>query len=298
MQRRVEQADGDRKPGHDLEQFGEVLALHRQELGERGAASLLGVGEDHLAHRDDPLAVEEHVLGAAEADALGAERAGDAGVGRGLGVGAHLHSPDRVGPAHERREIAGHLRLHHRRRALHHFARAAVDGEDVALLQRHAAHGHRLAVVVDADRADAARRRACPCRARPPRHARSCRRASSRRLRPRACHECPPARSRPGPGSTSVPPGATIAPRRRKRRSRRWPRRARRAGRLRAPRASPSGQGLDAGADRARRARSGSPRRRARSGLRWPSRPRSGARLSPCACRCGSAASTICRARP
>ena len=122
MQRRVEQADRDRQPAHDLEQFGEVLALHRQKLGERGAASLLVVGEDHLAHRHDPLAVEEHVLGAAEADALGAERAGGARVGRGLGVGAHLHPSHPIRPGHERGEIAGHLGLHHRRGARHHFA--------------------------------------------------------------------------------------------------------------------------------------------------------------------------------
>ena len=42
------------------------------------------VGEDHLAHARDPLLVEEHVLGAAEADALGAEararRAASSGV--------------------------------------------------------------------------------------------------------------------------------------------------------------------------------------------------------------------------
>jgi hypothetical protein len=39
VQRRVEQPDGDRQTGHDLEQRGEVLALHGQELVERGAAA-------------------------------------------------------------------------------------------------------------------------------------------------------------------------------------------------------------------------------------------------------------------
>ena len=116
VQRRVEQADRDRQAAHDLEQFGEVLALHREKLGERGATALLVVGENHLAHRHDPLAVEEHVLGAAKADAFGAERAGGARVRRGLGVGAHLIRLT-IRPGHERREIAGHLRLHHRRRA-------------------------------------------------------------------------------------------------------------------------------------------------------------------------------------
>ena len=53
--------------------LGEILPLHRQQLGERGASAFLGFGQDHLAHRDDPIALEEHVLGAAEPDALGAE---------------------------------------------------------------------------------------------------------------------------------------------------------------------------------------------------------------------------------
>jgi hypothetical protein len=57
------------------EQLGEVGALHRQQLGQRGAAARLVVGQDHLAHGDDAVALEEHVLGAAEADALGAELA-------------------------------------------------------------------------------------------------------------------------------------------------------------------------------------------------------------------------------
>ena len=84
VQRRIEQADGDRPAVHDLEQLDEIGALHRQQLGERGAARFLVVGEDHLAHRLDAVLVEEHVLGAAEPDAFGAEahapRAASAGV--------------------------------------------------------------------------------------------------------------------------------------------------------------------------------------------------------------------------
>jgi hypothetical protein len=37
VQRRIEQADRDRQALHDLEQRGEVLALHRQQLGQRRA---------------------------------------------------------------------------------------------------------------------------------------------------------------------------------------------------------------------------------------------------------------------
>ena len=122
------------RPRHDLEQIGEVLPLHRQQLGERGAAAFLVVGEDHLAHRDDALALEEHVLGAAQADAFGAEVARGARVERRLGVGAHLQAAHLVGPVHQRREVAGQLGLDHRHRADEHLAGGAVDGDDVALL--------------------------------------------------------------------------------------------------------------------------------------------------------------------
>jgi hypothetical protein len=67
-------ADRDRAAlAHRPEDAFEVLALQRQQLGEGLARGRLAVGEDHLAHRIDPLTTEEHVLGAAEADALGAE---------------------------------------------------------------------------------------------------------------------------------------------------------------------------------------------------------------------------------
>ena len=64
-------------------------------------------GEDHLAHGGDALVVEEHVLGAAEADALGAEVARGARVERRVGVGAHAQRAHLVGPHHELAELAG-----------------------------------------------------------------------------------------------------------------------------------------------------------------------------------------------
>ena len=130
VQRRIEQADGDRQAGHDLEQPDEVLALHRQDLGQRRAPALLVVGQDHLAHRDDAVALEEHVLGAAEADALGAELARLGCVRRRLGVGADAQRAELVGPGHQLGEVAGELGLHGRHDAQHDLAGAAVDGDD------------------------------------------------------------------------------------------------------------------------------------------------------------------------
>jgi len=51
-----------------------------------------GRGEDHPAAGGGAGAVEEHVLGAGEADALGAERHGLGGLLRVVGVGADLQA--------------------------------------------------------------------------------------------------------------------------------------------------------------------------------------------------------------
>ena len=95
------------------------------------------------------------MLGAAEPDAFGAERARHARVGRRLGVGAHLHAADLVGPFHDRGEIAREFRLLHRHGALQHLAVAAVDRDDVAVAEGDAHRHQRAGPVVDAQRAGA-----------------------------------------------------------------------------------------------------------------------------------------------
>ncbi len=257
VQRRIEQADRDRQARHDLEQFGEVLALHRQQLGERRAAAFLGVGEDHLAHRDDALALEEHVFGPAKPDAFGAEAARGARVQRRLGVGAHLHAPDAVGPYHQRREIAGEFGLDHRDRAGEHLAGGAVDRQHVALLQRDAAGGHGLLGVVDADRAragDAGLAHAARDHGRMRGHAAARRHDALGRV-----HAVDVLGARLDAHQDRLAPRllAALRPRRRRIRSRRSPRPAKRAGRSRSARAWPWGRSSDAATGRARRARRG-----------------------------------------
>ena len=100
VQRRVEQSHRHRQPVHRGEDADEVFALHQAELLQR--LGLLGrrVREDHAAHDGQPVLAEEHVLGAAQADALGPEVARVGRVLTGVGVGPHgqMALADLVGP--------------------------------------------------------------------------------------------------------------------------------------------------------------------------------------------------------
>ena len=64
VQRRVEQADGHRQAGHDLEQLDEVLPLHRQDLGRALRDGRPGSSSARIISRTARIrfAVEEHVL--------------------------------------------------------------------------------------------------------------------------------------------------------------------------------------------------------------------------------------------
>ena len=99
-------------PRHDLEDAVEVAVLHRAGAwpapARRPASSSARI---IWRTGGDALGVEEHVLGAAQADALGAELAGHAAVGGRVGIGADLHAAELVGPGHERGEVADQLGL-------------------------------------------------------------------------------------------------------------------------------------------------------------------------------------------
>ena len=148
VQRRVEQADGDGQAIHRLEDPLEVGALELLELVERGF--LLGrvVGQDEALHQREPVA-QEHVLGAAEPDALGTEAARHVGVVRQVGVGPHLHATEAVSPLEDGVERATRLGSDDRDRADHHLAGRAVDRDDVALVDHRTVHVDDAALDVD-----------------------------------------------------------------------------------------------------------------------------------------------------
>ena len=84
-----------------IEDRGEVAALRGEQLGERGATAGFAVGEDHLADRGDAIGVEEHMFGAAQANAFGTKGASNARISRCVGIGAHFHAAALIGPLHE-----------------------------------------------------------------------------------------------------------------------------------------------------------------------------------------------------
>ena len=175
VERRIEQPDRHGPSRHFAEDPQEVLALHRQDLRERGAPLLLRVGEDHLAHGEDALLFEEHVLGAAEPDPFGAEEPRDAGVLRRVRVGPDAEPAPRVGPGEEPREGRGDGGLLERHGLLQddledlgglrgelsedHLARRPVDGDPVELLRGKAPGANLPVRHVDGDlaRSDDAR---------------------------------------------------------------------------------------------------------------------------------------------
>ena len=138
-------------PFSSLNMPSEILALIGQQFGQRLLPVFGLFGENHLAHGIDAVALEEHVLGAAEADAGGAERDG---VGRLLGVvgvGADLQARGLGAPFHELREILVGLALLRLERFLDQHlddfrgsgldlagidvAAGAVDGEEIAFVE-------------------------------------------------------------------------------------------------------------------------------------------------------------------
>ena len=142
---------------------------------------------------------EEHVLGAAQADALGAEPAGAGGVLGVVGVGPHPQPAHPVGvghdPVHGLDQFVGVVGagvhpalevLHDRGRHDGHLAEVdlaggAVDGDDVALLDDVCRRARSSGGAWCRPPAPPRRtRRSCPCRGRRRRRARSCRRGEVR----------------------------------------------------------------------------------------------------------------------
>ena len=117
---------------HRLEHAVEVGALQRQQLVQRGPAIGLVVGQDHPLHLLDAALAEEHVLGAAQPDAARAERVGELGLVRQIGVGADAERPLLVGPREQLAEALVDVRLLGLHLAREHLQDLARLGRDLA----------------------------------------------------------------------------------------------------------------------------------------------------------------------
>ena len=160
VQRRIEQAHDDRQAVHGLEHAVEIARLSLEQVGDGLFAHGLVLVEDEGL--DDLLAIaQEHMLGTVEADALGAERAGQLGIGRVVGIGANAQAAELVGPFEDDVKIAGELGHDQLDRAQNDDARGAVDRDHVAFADDDIGAGDdRLFLLgVDLERLDAAHAR-------------------------------------------------------------------------------------------------------------------------------------------
>ena len=153
MQRRIEETDGDRETLHGLQGGQDVLLDVGEEFLQGGDAFCRRAAEDHLAEGEERLLVAavEHVLGAEEADALGAERAGLGGVFGGVGIGADAELFELVDELHELLELFVFAGVDGLQGAGVHIAAGAVQAEHVAFLERLLADLEGLLDFVDLD---------------------------------------------------------------------------------------------------------------------------------------------------
>ena len=164
-----------------------------RSLASAVAPALLVVGQDHLAHGDDAVGLEEHVLGAAEPDAFGAELARRArrraACRRWCGPSAC--GPRRPSPSARRSRPTARAATVGTAPSITSPVRAVEVMMSPASTDRAAHLTACWPCVVDRARRRRPRRRACPCRARPRPRGWSCRRAWSGCPRRRACRGCP-----------------------------------------------------------------------------------------------------------
>jgi len=111
VQRRIQEAHRHRPAFENLVHLLKVALLIGKKFGEGGFALFDGTRHDHFAHRSDTGAFKEHMLGAAQADAFGAELDGLSRVARVVGIGADLEGPSGVRPGHKPAEVTADGRL-------------------------------------------------------------------------------------------------------------------------------------------------------------------------------------------
>jgi hypothetical protein len=140
-------------------------------------AAGLVVGQDHLAHGVDAFALEEHVLGAAQADAGGAEAPGHLALLRACRRWRAPPAACAVGQRHQLAEVAAELGVLAWRCGRRRPRRWSRSARSTRPRRRSMPPMVIVRALGSTCTAPAPTRSTCPCRAPPPRHGWSCRRA-------------------------------------------------------------------------------------------------------------------------
>ena len=161
---------------------------------------------------DDPGRFEEHMLGPAQADALGPELAGGFRIRLGLGIGADTPTYGPRRPSAIRlAEVAGQFRLDRVDRTFHDLPRRTVQRDHVAFAERVTEAGQRLVRGIDAKFAGTGNARlahaACD-HSRMAGHPATC---CQNALAPSACRQCLRGWFRCAPGSRFLPLAAAAS---------------------------------------------------------------------------------------
>ena len=149
VQRWIDEPDDHRQSVHRRENPPEVLTLHGEKLRQLEAAFFLVRRENHLLDDGKAFLLHEHVLGAAQADALGAEIPSTHGVVRVVPVGPHLKAAERIRPAQQLLELTGDLGVEHRHLSRDDVPGGTVDREGFAFLDLGPARGELALDEVD-----------------------------------------------------------------------------------------------------------------------------------------------------
>ena len=145
----IQQTDDHGITLHRLEQALEVATLHRQQLRQRHTTTSLIIGQNHLTHSLDTVALEEHMLRTAQSDTLGTESKCLLGIARGVGIGAHLHRGVLTGEFHQLTEIAAKVGILRSHLTQVNLTCRSVERDPIALLDLISVHLDGASLIID-----------------------------------------------------------------------------------------------------------------------------------------------------
>ena len=141
MQRRVEQTNDNGQAVHSAEHAQEVAGLSLEQVGACLFADSVVVVQDERL--DDLFALtEEHMLSAAQADALSTEVACELSILGVVGVCANTHGAEFVGPFEDGVKVAGEFRLNQLNSAQNNDTGGTVERDNVAFLDNDVGAGN------------------------------------------------------------------------------------------------------------------------------------------------------------